>query len=156
MYEVLGRRFRRALEGRQQPEAQDDDAWALPDLIVIDGGKGQLSRVIAAVNDLGVPLGVEGIDVVSLAKERKGMMPLRPAKGATAAPQTAPPQDVLAEAPEALPGKAYEDRVVAETFSTEDLEIRPERVFVPGIKDPIILKPGSSERYLMERIRDEA
>ena len=35
-------------------------------------------------------------------------------------------------------------------------EVRPERVFVPGTKDAIVLKPGSSERYLMERVRDEA
>src|SRR5690606_29796443 len=38
----------------------------------------------------------------------------------------------------------------------EEYEVRPERVFVPGVKDPILLRPGSSERYLMERIRDEA
>jgi excinuclease ABC subunit C len=37
-----------------------------------------------------------------------------------------------------------------------DVEIRPERVFVPGVKEAIRLRPGSSERYLMERIRDEA
>jgi excinuclease ABC subunit C len=64
MYEVLGRRFQRALQG-------DDEAWALPDLVVIDGGKGQLGRVVAAMQDLGVPLGAEGVDVVALAKERK-------------------------------------------------------------------------------------
>src|SRR5439155_20001450 len=35
MYEVLSRRFRRVVG--------DDPAWARPDLLVIDGGKGQLS-----------------------------------------------------------------------------------------------------------------
>jgi excinuclease ABC subunit C len=34
--------------------------------------------------------------------------------------------------------------------------VRPERVFVPGVKEAIRLRPGSSERYLMERVRDEA
>ncbi len=33
---------------------------------------------------------------------------------------------------------------------------RPERVFVPGAKDAIALRAGSSERYLLERLRDEA
>ena len=35
-------------------------------------------------------------------------------------------------------------------------EVRPERVFVPGAKDAIALPHGSSELYLMTRIRDEA
>jgi excinuclease ABC subunit C len=35
-------------------------------------------------------------------------------------------------------------------------EVKPERVFVPGIKEAVVLRPGSSERYLMERVRDEA
>src|SRR5262249_1826450 len=38
MYEVLTRRFRRA----SSTAADSDDAWAPPDLLVIDGGKGQL------------------------------------------------------------------------------------------------------------------
>src|SRR5690606_16681568 len=49
----------------------EPDTWALPDLMVIDGGKGQLGRVIVALRDLGVPLGEGGVDVVSLAKERR-------------------------------------------------------------------------------------
>lgn len=41
--------------------------WAKPDLIIIDGGKGQLSSVMQIINELGV----EGIDVVSLAKRNE-------------------------------------------------------------------------------------
>jgi len=49
-----------------------DDAWAAPDLLVIDGGKGQLGMAVAALTDLGVPLGGEaGIEVIGLAKERE-------------------------------------------------------------------------------------
>lgn len=55
MYEVLSRRFRRGL-------AEDD----LPNLVVIDGGKGQLGVVKAVFRDLGI----EGVDLVSLAKSR--------------------------------------------------------------------------------------
>ncbi|MCA2979442.1 MAG: excinuclease ABC subunit UvrC [Myxococcaceae bacterium] len=55
MHEVLTRRLQRGLE--------DDD---LPDLIVIDGGKGQLASAAAAMRDLGV----QGVDLVSLAKSR--------------------------------------------------------------------------------------
>jgi excinuclease ABC subunit C len=64
MYEVIGRRFRRALES-------DDPAWAAPDLLVIDGGKGQLGSALAALSDLGIsPSSEPGFDVIGLAKER--------------------------------------------------------------------------------------
>ena len=63
MHEVLTRRFRRALKGQT--------GWEFPDLLVIDGGKGQLSSALAAISDLGIELGSEtGFDVVGLAKER--------------------------------------------------------------------------------------
>jgi excinuclease ABC subunit C len=55
MYEVVGRRLRRGL-------AEKD----LPDLLVIDGGKGQVASARAAMKDAGVQL-----DVVGLAKSRE-------------------------------------------------------------------------------------
>jgi excinuclease ABC subunit C len=68
MYEVLTRRFKRAGEAGEA----GDDAWALPDLLVIDGGKGQLGMAVAALTDLGVQLGGEaGLEVIGLAKERE-------------------------------------------------------------------------------------
>lgn len=57
MKEVLTRRLKRLGE----------EKWAKPDLIIIDGGKGQLSSVMQIINGLGV----EGIDVVSLAKRNE-------------------------------------------------------------------------------------
>jgi excinuclease ABC subunit C len=67
MYEVLTRRFRRA----GQANEADDPAWARPDLLVIDGGKGQLGMAVAALTDLGVELGGDkGVEVIGLAKER--------------------------------------------------------------------------------------
>lgn len=44
-----------------------DKGWDKPDLIIIDGGKGQLSSVMQIVKELGVT----GIDFVSLAKDKK-------------------------------------------------------------------------------------
>jgi excinuclease ABC subunit C len=67
MYEVLTRRFHRANKANEG----DDPAWARPDLLVIDGGKGQLGMAVAALTDLGVPLGGDnGVEIVGLAKER--------------------------------------------------------------------------------------
>lgn len=44
-----------------------DKNWDKPDLMIIDGGKGQLSSVMEIIEELGV----EGIDVVSLAKKHE-------------------------------------------------------------------------------------
>ena len=57
MKEVLTRRLSRLGEKK----------WEKPDLIIIDGGKGQLSSVMEIIKELGV----EGIDVVSLAKRQE-------------------------------------------------------------------------------------
>ncbi len=70
MYEVLTRRFRRT--GVASERTSDDPAWARPDLLVIDGGKGQLGMAVTALTDLGVRLGGEdGVEVIGLAKERE-------------------------------------------------------------------------------------
>ena len=63
--EVLRRRFKRARSGEEGNE--EELRWQMPDLVVIDGGKGQLS---AAVEVLG-ELGYGDLAVVGLAKERE-------------------------------------------------------------------------------------
>ncbi len=59
MREVLGRRFSRAL--KEDPE-RDRGLW--PDLIIIDGGVGQLNAALTVLADLGV----EDLAVVAMAK----------------------------------------------------------------------------------------
>ncbi len=61
MKEVLSRRLSRLGEPK----------WEKPDLIIIDGGKGQLSSVMQIVEDMGVKVGKGGIDFVSLAKREE-------------------------------------------------------------------------------------
>ena len=101
MYEVVTRRLKRGLE--------DND---LPDLLVIDGGKGQLASAHAAMKDLGV----DTVDVVGLAKSRDLEVFDRDAESAKS----------------------------------------PERVFVVGRKDPIVLQQNSAEMFMLTRMRDEA
>lgn len=117
LYEAVTRRLKRGLE-------HDD----LPDLLVVDGGKGQLQVALAACKDLGVTVGSDGLYVASIAKSR------------------------------VLDGKQV-DR--DGTFSPEDVEGEeikrsPERLFIPGVKDPLVLRPHTAERYLVERLRDES
>ena len=61
MKEVLSRRLHRLGEPK----------WEKPDLIIIDGGKGQLSSVMKIVKDMGIKTGKDGIDFVSLAKREE-------------------------------------------------------------------------------------
>ncbi|MBK6794632.1 MAG: excinuclease ABC subunit UvrC [Anaerolineales bacterium] len=72
MEEMLTRRFRR-WKGSQEKEAEvgskKDEAFSfLPDLIIIDGGKGQLGRVVKVMEDYGL-MGV--VPVVGLAKQEE-------------------------------------------------------------------------------------
>lgn len=93
----------------------DRDAWALPDLLVIDGGKGQLATALAALKDVGINWAAE-LDVIGLAKERE----------------------------------------TGELSEGGKPEKQPDRVFLPRTKDPIKLRPNTAELFVLSRIRDEA
>jgi len=68
MNDTLRRRFART---RVAPAIADGppsaEAWPMPDLVILDGGKGQLSAGIAALSDAGLLQ----IPIVALAKERE-------------------------------------------------------------------------------------
>jgi excinuclease ABC subunit C len=104
MREVLTRRLSKGL-----------DEGDLPDLIVIDGGRGQLGVVLAVFADLGI----EGVDLVGLAKSR------------------------VQETEGVAPASTATDR-------------SPERVFVPGLKEPFVLLPHTDEYFLLTHLRNEA
>jgi excinuclease ABC subunit C len=63
--EVLRRRFKRARTGEEGKE--EELRWLLPDLVVIDGGKGQLSAAKVVLDELGY----HDLAVVGIAKERE-------------------------------------------------------------------------------------
>jgi len=100
--EVFLRRF--SAEGRKKN--------GLPDLVVVDGGIGQLSAVQEIVAELGL---TGSFDLVSLAKSR-----------------------VLRDA------------------SAQDVLKSDERVFLPGRKNPVVLRQNSKPLLLLAAIRDEA
>ncbi|HRE89752.1 MAG TPA: excinuclease ABC subunit C, partial [Myxococcota bacterium] len=88
-----------------------------------DGGKGQLAMAEEALR----VIGVEGVELASLAKSR-----------------------VLDEAGHVARGKKKLRP------SSDDIDRSPERVFRPGQKNPIVLRPNSNELFLLTRLRDEA
>jgi excinuclease ABC subunit C len=74
MREMLRRRFRRLVEEDAETDPghkgrKADDAWRiLPDLVVIDGGKGQLGVAVDVLDDLGLR---DRLSVVGLAKQEE-------------------------------------------------------------------------------------
>src|SRR6266496_4061133 len=82
MRDTLRRRFARALQrvpadGDEATSraAAERDSWPVPDLLVLDGGKGQLSAGVAALSDAGLLQ----IPIAALAKEREELfVPGRP------------------------------------------------------------------------------
>ena len=64
MREVMTRRFARAMEDDPERDRQGKDGAVWPDLVLIDGGKGQVSAVMAALEEIGV----EDLAVVGIAK----------------------------------------------------------------------------------------
>ncbi|MFZ3209844.1 MAG: excinuclease ABC subunit UvrC [Geobacteraceae bacterium] len=100
MREVLARRF------RDGPAGSD-----YPDLIVVDGGTGQLNVLSKVLGELGVT----EIAAASLAKSR------------------------------------VEREMAAEKIRRSD-----ERVFLPGRKNPVVMRQNSAPLLLLAQIRDEA
>jgi excinuclease ABC subunit C len=99
MREVLSRRF---------APGRDDNA---PDLIVVDGGIGQLNVLIGVLRELNI----EGVPAVGLAKSR-----------------------------------------VEKGMTKEEIERSAERIFLPGRRNPVVLRQNSAPLLLLCRIRDEA
>lgn len=95
MYEVLSRRYKRGKE--------END---LPDLLIVDGGKGHLNIALKVLNELNIIT----MDVFALAKEE----------------------------------------------GRHDKGITEEQVFLPNLKDPILLRRNSPILFLLQQIRDEA
>jgi excinuclease ABC subunit C len=116
LYETLSRRLKRGLE--------DND---FPNLILVDGGKGQLAVALAALKDLNISVSKDGLYVAGIAKAR------------------VKEGDANSQTQEKLPSGEKKEIIKSS-----------ERLFIPGAKDAILLKPHTAERYLVERIRDEA
>jgi excinuclease ABC subunit C len=95
--EVVERRYGRACG----EHGRTTEGLPLPDLVLIDGGLGQLAAAMAGLKKVGHP----GLPIIGLAKAR---------------------------------------------------DEKDERVFLPGRKNPIPLKPTSVATHLLQRIRDEA
>lgn len=164
MHEVLGRRLSRGIE--------END---LPDLIVVDGGKGQLNVARQVLKDKGL----EGrVDLIALAEGRVSPFSsklsaktTRKTKNGKAEPEPSPdaaarsldseqPRDAdhalnSDEAP--LKSSAKEGALAGAGETSQKSDPKSlDRVFLPGRKNPVLLRANSAELYLLQRLRDEA
>lgn len=127
------RRVKRARTKAQGPTPNTQE-WPLPNLILLDGGKGQLNAGTAILRELKI-----GIPVAALAKPHSV-----PPSGGT--PRGRPH---VAKASPLDPELAVEGRGRREDAGSEKL-------YVPGQTRPIVLPLSSPALYLLQRIRDEA
>jgi excinuclease ABC subunit C len=148
MYEVLSRRFRRAREG-----GEEAGTWKLPDLIVVDGGKGQLAMALAAARDVGIDVraGV-GLAIVALAKERDVALAEGLAEEASAAGPVAAAATDVAPVPPVDQSPAPAKKSGRDAGDTT----KPDRVFLPHAKDAIPIRTNSGEMFVLQQLRDEA
>jgi len=65
--EVLRRRFRRAALEAEEGTSADDARWRMPDLVLIDGGKGQVSAAKEVLDELGL----HDLPLAGIAKQRE-------------------------------------------------------------------------------------
>ncbi|MHB8909516.1 MAG: excinuclease ABC subunit UvrC [Syntrophales bacterium] len=134
MYEVLTRRY-----------AKREN---LPDLIMVDGGKGQLGVALAVLKDCGI----EGVDVIGLAKARPDVHLDAPGAAADPNRPAGPEQRGSEDSP-----VVYRLSAPAGRSCRQDTPGNAEdRVFLPGRKDPLYLSRWPAALFLLQRIRDEA
>lgn len=127
MRQVLERRFIRAKKRRE--------GWDPPDLLIIDGGKGQLRVAMAVLEDLEVETGAGGVEVISIAKGRPDAhLPRRRIGAGTAS------------------GAGAAAEAAAEDEAVDDLE--QDHIYKARTKDPIVVR--GRELLLVAHIRDEA
>jgi len=152
MFQVLSRRLKRGIEEKN-----------LPDLLVIDGGKGQLNVARAALKELGLTLA--DVPLAGLAKSRvlenearfaaRQGFQLAEAWAEKAGPEPEVPQIAEAAVPAPPSPRGGRSRQKGR-FVQDAIERSPERVFLPGQKNPVVLRQNTSELHLLTRLRDEA
>ena len=165
MKEVLGRRFKRAIAG--------DAGWELPDLVVIDGGRGQLSMVVSACRELGVdvlgpggnPLPVGTLPGDPRRRRQRWRMVRDGDAGAWAVP---PPPTDAGPGVFAATSKNDAGEPVATPDETPRLAIRvvsiakpregedADKIYEPGRRNPVPFRPHSAGLHLLQALRDEA
>ena len=168
MKEVLTRRLNRLNEPN----------WEKPDLIIIDGGKGQLSAVMKVVKELagerktvnGKRKNVIASDSEAIqhypSPEFQALVPcaeILPSQSASRHPpfygsQCSPRRGFAARGEGGNPStfQPFNLSTAIETIDVVSIAKREEEIFLPNQSKSVILPRNSSALFLFQRIRDEA
>jgi len=121
----------------------------MPDLIIVDGGKGQLTAGIAAVKGA-------GFEVQGQASLTKGTEDGE--KGSKGEGETQRQYDATVSTLNAQSShvRRWSEELRRSTLPIAGLAKRFEHLYVPGEPDPVILPRASQPLYLIQRLRDEA
>jgi excinuclease ABC subunit C len=133
--EVLERRFRHVWVNGIGRTVDQDDPWSLPDLIVIDGGPGQLGAAIKGMQKAGV---FPRRNVISIDSQ-----------------DTADSDEIVEEV--VVDGGTMRDSQERRTsVAICSLAKNKEEVFVHGVSEPINDSPDSPALLLLRSLRDES
>ena len=131
--EVLERRFHKAWVNGSGGLVDDENPWCLPDLVVIDGGKGQLSAAL------------------------KGMANARVFASNSSRPQRRRPRRNVESHPNM--DIDCDDKSIARRYARVpviSLAKQKEDVYVPDVPDPINNSTDSAALLLLRSLRDES
>lgn len=141
MQEVIRRRY------------SNPDMAEPPDLIVIDGGKGQLNAALEVLEELGIIT-----DLPSQGEDCSLSHPPSQGEGRSLS-HPLPQGEERGEGGVEGEDRGKEPDVVGlakARSGDEGAEREFERVFLPGERDPVILPPTGAGTHLIARVRDEA
>lgn len=138
LQEVLERRFKRAWVNGKDGVVDDDGPWSLPDLVVVDGGPGQLGAA------------VKGMEKVGVFPKPNGVALEQPSNG----------QHVESDIVEEI---VVGDRVLSQDDLQRNTSVaicalakNQEEVYVHGQKGPVNDTPDSPALLLLRSLRDES
>src|SRR3990172_5722914 len=139
MAEVVRRRYTKVKE-----------EGTFPDLILIDGGKGQLNAALDVLAELGVITKMPLLQNPPPQGEDRGGGGSQSQVSRTPSPPSPPLEgEGMRREPDVL-------GLAKARSGEEGTEREFERVFLPGVEEPVILEPTSATTHLVARVRDEA
>lgn len=153
MREVIHRRFKRYAESKEEPKnenkKQDESFSNIPDLVIIDGGKGQLSSAVQVLDDLGI----KNVNIIGLAKRLEEVF-LPGDSDAQTIPKTSSGLKLL----QRVRDEAHRFAVTFHKSLRDKRTLRSELTSIPGVGEKVskkLLAQFGSVEIIKEKINND-
>ncbi|MBN8571869.1 MAG: excinuclease ABC subunit C [Ignavibacteria bacterium] len=160
MREVIFRRFKRYVEqeekhkdepaeGKNESKKPDESFSSIPDLVIIDGGKGQLSSAVQVLDDLGI----KNLNIIGLAKRLEEVF----LPGDTD-PQTIPKTSSGLKLLQRVRDEAHRFAVTFHKSLRDKRTLTSELTSIPGVGDKLakkLLTQFGSVEMIKEKINND-